>query len=175
MCWVCAARFDSGGATASVRSCWKLPMCLMEPVPASSNTATAGQGWARSDGGSSSGITQLRREKTQPTAVQLQPTGGARRCGRNRSAGSGGGEGGTRGAPATLLQPAGQPMAGPPVPCPMEVPGGAELRDPHGAGGWLEEPWPCGKPLLEQLLAGPVAPCRRVQAGAGLLAGLVTL
>ncbi|KAK4829739.1 hypothetical protein QYF61_006448 [Mycteria americana] len=44
MYWVCMARFWGGGGgrgatgVASVRSCWKLPLCPIEPMPASSKT-----------------------------------------------------------------------------------------------------------------------------------------
>jgi len=59
--------FGSRGAVgvASVRSCQKLPPCLMEPVPASSKMdPQLAKAKPISDGGSTSGITQLRRGKT---------------------------------------------------------------------------------------------------------------
>jgi len=49
---------------ASVRSCWKLPLCLMEPVPADSMTdPPLAKPEPVSDGGSASGIANLRRGK----------------------------------------------------------------------------------------------------------------
>jgi len=56
--------FGSRGATgvASVRSCEKLPPCLIKPVPASSKMdPPLAKAKPISDGGSASGITQLRR------------------------------------------------------------------------------------------------------------------
>jgi len=50
---------------ASVRSCKKLPPCLREPVPAGSKTdLLVAKAKPISDGGSVSGITQLRRGET---------------------------------------------------------------------------------------------------------------
>jgi len=64
--------FGSWGSTAvaSVRSCWKLPLCLLQPVPASSKTdPLLAEAEPISDSGSASGITYLRRK----TAAQQQP------------------------------------------------------------------------------------------------------
>ena len=58
--------FGSEEATgvASVRSCWKLPLCLMEPTPASSKTGPPlAKAEPISNGGSTSGIMYLRRGK----------------------------------------------------------------------------------------------------------------
>ena len=50
---------------ASVRSCEKLPPCLVEPVPAGSKTdLLLAKAKPISDGGSASVITYLRRGKT---------------------------------------------------------------------------------------------------------------
>jgi len=47
---------------ASVRSCWKLPLCLMEPVPAGSKRdPLLGKAKPISNGGSTSEITYLKR------------------------------------------------------------------------------------------------------------------
>ena len=56
----------AGGATgvASVRSCQKLPLCPIEPMPAGSKTdPQLAKAEPISDGGSASGITDLRRGK----------------------------------------------------------------------------------------------------------------
>jgi len=56
--------FSSGGATgmASVRSCWKLPVCQIKPVPAGSKTdPSLAKAEPISDSVSASGITELRR------------------------------------------------------------------------------------------------------------------
>ena len=55
--------FGGGGATgvASVRSCWKLPLCVIEPMPAGSKT---GPLLAKAKPISASVITYLRRKKT---------------------------------------------------------------------------------------------------------------
>jgi len=59
----------AGGAieVVSVRSCQKLPLCSTEPTPASSKTDLL---LAKAEpiraGGSASGITSLRRQKTSP-------------------------------------------------------------------------------------------------------------
>jgi len=58
--------FGSGGAigVASVRSCEKLPPCLIEPVPASYKMdPPLAKAKPVSDSGSTSGITYLRRGK----------------------------------------------------------------------------------------------------------------
>jgi len=55
-----------GGAigVAAVRSCQKLPPCLIDPVPAGSQTdPLLAKGKPVSDGGRASGITELRRGK----------------------------------------------------------------------------------------------------------------
>jgi len=58
--------FDSGGdaGVAAVRSCWELPPCLMEPVPAGSKMdQPLAKAEPSSDSGSASGIKCLRRGK----------------------------------------------------------------------------------------------------------------
>ena len=48
----------------SVRSCWKLPLCLIEPMPAGSKMdLLLAKAKPISDSGSASGITYLRRGK----------------------------------------------------------------------------------------------------------------
>jgi len=50
---------------ASVRSCWKLPPCLVEPMPATSKMdPPLAKAKPISDSGSSSGIMYLRKEKS---------------------------------------------------------------------------------------------------------------
>jgi len=59
--------FGSRGFTevASVRSCWKLPPCLMEPVPAGSKSdPLLANAEPTSNGGRTSGITWLRTGKS---------------------------------------------------------------------------------------------------------------
>ena len=66
--------FGSGGATrvASVRSCKKLPSCLIKPVPASSKTdPPLAKAKPSSDDGSASGIADLRSGKKN-TGVEQQ-------------------------------------------------------------------------------------------------------
>ena len=56
----------TGGVTgvASVRSCWKLPLCLTEPTPAGSKMdPPLAKAEPISDSGSASVITYLRRKK----------------------------------------------------------------------------------------------------------------
>ena len=63
---VCVARFWWGGATgvASVRSCYKLPLCPIEPRPAVFKMdPLLAKAEPISDGGSASGITYLRKGK----------------------------------------------------------------------------------------------------------------
>jgi len=65
--------FGSGGAigVVSVRSCEKLPLCLIKPVPASSKMdPPLAKAKPISDSGSTSGITCLRREKKNPAEKQ---------------------------------------------------------------------------------------------------------
>ena len=115
-----------------MRSCWNLPPCLTEPMPASSKTdPLLGKAEPISDSGSTSVITCLRKGKT---AVQLQPERGVRICERNNSADTKvSEEGGGRGAPGAgaeiPLQPLVQPMVRQAVPLqPTEVNGGADLH-----------------------------------------------
>jgi len=64
--WQC---FGSRGAIglASVRSCEKLPPCLIKPVLAGSKTdLTLPKAKPISDGGSASGITYLRNRRKKP-------------------------------------------------------------------------------------------------------------
>ncbi|GAB0190707.1 EH domain-containing protein 4 [Grus japonensis] len=103
-----------------------------------------------SDGGSASGITELRRGKKEQLGNKLQPERGVRRCERNSPADTQVSEGGGGGAPGTgaeiPLQPVVKAMVKQAVPLqPMEVDGGAEIPPaahggPHaGAGGCLKE------------------------------------
>jgi len=68
--WLCSCSgfawpgFGGGGATgvASVRSCQKLPLCPTDPVPAGSKMdPLVAKAQPISNGGSASGITQLKR------------------------------------------------------------------------------------------------------------------
>jgi len=73
---------------ASVRSCQKLSPCPMEPMPAGSKTdLPLAKAKPISDGGSTSGITHLRRQ-TPPLrhvmAIAVQPERGVRRCERKK-------------------------------------------------------------------------------------------
>ena len=69
---------------ASVRSCWKLPPCPLEPVPPGSKTDLP-LAKAISDGCSASGTMYLRKKKILHNGI-LQQEGGVRRCERNNSA-----------------------------------------------------------------------------------------
>jgi len=70
---------------APVRSCEKLPPCLIQPVPASSKMdLPLAKPEPVSDGGSASGITQLRRGKK--TVGNGSRERGVRRCERNNPA-----------------------------------------------------------------------------------------
>lgn len=74
------SRFQQQGSTgvASIRSCQRLPICQMEPMPAVSKKAKAGP---ISHGGSASGIMYLRGQKACPSSnytravVPWQPVG----------------------------------------------------------------------------------------------------
>jgi len=58
---------------ASVRSCEKLLPCLLKPVPAGSKTdPPLAKAEPISDGGSASGITELRKGRKKSTAVRGQ-------------------------------------------------------------------------------------------------------
>ena len=53
-----------------MRRCQKLPLCLTEPMPAGSKTdPPLAKAEPISDGGSASGITDLRKEKSYCTAA----------------------------------------------------------------------------------------------------------
>ncbi|GAB0184702.1 AN1-type zinc finger protein 5-like [Grus japonensis] len=131
-----------------------------------------------SDGGSVSGITELRRgekkNKTKNThQEELQPERGARTCERNNSADTKvSEEGGGGGAPVPgaeiPLQPLEKTMVRQAVPQqPMEVNSGADIHlqpteDPmteqvDAPKGGCD---PMGSPCWSRLLAGPVAPWR---------------
>ncbi|GAB0187950.1 epimerase family protein SDR39U1 [Grus japonensis] len=136
-----------------------------------------------SDGGSTSGITELRRgEKKQE---ELQPERGVRRCDRNNSAGTKvsaeGGAGGTPGTGAEI--PMVKTMVRQAAPLqPMEVHGGTEadthlqpMEDPTPEQ--VEAPEGGCDPVggLEQAPGRTCGPVERgAHARAGLLAGLVT-
>jgi len=69
-----------------VRSCWKLPPCPTEPVPAGSRTdPLLAKAEPISDGGSTSGITELRRGKKLLCNSSCSQRG-VRRCESNSSA-----------------------------------------------------------------------------------------
>jgi len=54
---------------AAVRSCWKVPLCLIEPMPAGSKVdPPLARAEPIGDGGSASGITYLIRKK-HPTRI----------------------------------------------------------------------------------------------------------
>jgi len=134
---------------ASVRSCQKLPPCLIKPVPASSKMdPPLPKAKPVSDGGRASGITYLRRGKKtcSETAVER----GVRRCERNNLAdakvseeGGGGGARDTR-AESFPLQLVMKTMVRQVVPLQsMEVHSGAEIhlpveRTPHWSS-WRPE------------------------------------
>ncbi|GAB0184744.1 hypothetical protein GRJ2_000939700 [Grus japonensis] len=140
-----------------------------------------------SNGGSASGITELRREKKNLGATFLQPERGVRRCERNNSADTKvSAEGGGGRAPGTgaeiPLQPVEKTMVRQAVPLqPMKDDGRADIHLQPVEDPTLEQVdaqrrlWPHGKPTLEQ---APDRTCglveRGAHAGAGLLAGLVT-
>ena len=67
--------FGSWGVkgVASVRSCWKLPPCLTEPMPAGSKMdPLLAKAEPISDGGHASRIMYLRRGEKEPVQQQLQ-------------------------------------------------------------------------------------------------------
>jgi len=121
---------------ASVRSCEKLPPCLIKPVPAGSETEPPlPKAKPISDGGSASGITDLRRGRKK-AVVRQQLERRVRRCERNNSAdtkvseeGRGGGGAQNVGAETLPLQPMMKTMVRQAVPLqPMEVHGGADIH-----------------------------------------------
>ena len=68
--------FGSWGATgvASVRSCWKLPLCPTEPIPAGSKMdLLPAKAEPISDSGSTSGRTDLRRGAGKPVQWKVLP------------------------------------------------------------------------------------------------------
>ena len=75
LCYVLGLRgkvLVAGGATgvASVRRCQKLPLCPIEPMPASSKMdPLLAKAELISDSGSASGITSLRKGKSYCTAA----------------------------------------------------------------------------------------------------------
>jgi len=122
--------FGSRAATgvASVRNCWKLPLGLTQPVPASSKMdLPLAKAKLITGGGSASVITYLRRGTRN-----LQQERGI--CARNNSADTEvseeGGEGGAAGTGAEiLLQPMMKTKVRQAVSLkPMEVNGGAEVQ-----------------------------------------------
>jgi len=110
--------FGSRGATgvASVRSCQKLPLCLIEPVPVSSKMdPPLAKAKPVSNDGSTSGITYLRSRK-KTLLKNIFPAGGRSGNPTDTKVSE---EGGGRGAPGTRAE----------VPLqPMEVHGGADLH-----------------------------------------------
>ncbi|GAB0209072.1 epimerase family protein SDR39U1 [Grus japonensis] len=138
-----------------------------------------------SNGGSTSGITYLRR-RGKKTRNSFCSQRGVRRCERNNFADTKvSEEGGGGGAPGTRAKIPLQPMektmvkqAGPLQP--MEVDGGADIHLQPMEDSTLEQVEapegdcdPMGSPRWSRLLAGPVDPWR-AHTGAGLLAGPVT-
>jgi len=121
---------------ASVRSCWKLPPCLIKPVPAGSKMdPLLAKARPISDGGSASGIMYLRKERKNLAVKQLGRERGVRRCERNNSAdtkvseGGGGGGAPSVGAETLPLQLVMKTMMRQAVPLQsMDVHGGADLH-----------------------------------------------
>jgi len=69
---LCGKVLVAGGVTgvASVRNCQKLPLCLIEPMPAGSKRdPLLAKAEPISNGGRSTGITQLRREKNLRNSI----------------------------------------------------------------------------------------------------------
>ena len=147
---------------ASVRSCWKLPLCPTEPIPAGSKTDPP-PAKAISDSGSTSGRTYLRRKKSCWDRQKWQPERRVRTCKRNSPAdpqvSAEGGGGGAPGTGAEIpLQPVGKTMVRQAVPLqPREVHGGADLHLQPGEDptpdqmGSRRRLGPRGKPTLEQV------------------------
>jgi len=117
---------------ALVRSCWKLPLCPTEPVPASSEMhPLLAKAEPISDGGSAFVVTCLRRGE-EPAQQQLQQGREVRICERNNSAHTKVSEGGgrrrsrcrSRHSPAACDEDHGEVM---PLQ-PMEVHGGADTH-----------------------------------------------
>ena len=76
MLGLCGKVVVAGGAigVASVRSCLKLPLCLIKPMPAGSKMdPLLAKAEPISDGGSASVITYLRKGKEVTGEWQLQP------------------------------------------------------------------------------------------------------
>jgi len=123
--------FGSGGATvvASVRSCQKLPPCPVDLMPAGSKMdLPLAKAEPISDGGSTSGITQLRRGKktwATATADRAKSENSA-----NTKVGEEGGGGGAPGMRAEIpLQPVEKIMVRQSVPLqPMEFHSGADFH-----------------------------------------------
>ncbi|GAB0184620.1 hypothetical protein GRJ2_000927300 [Grus japonensis] len=122
-----------------------------------------------SNGGSTSGITELGKGKKKKTRDQLQLERGVRICERNNSADTkvsvDGGGGGAPGARAEIpLQPMEKTMVRQTVPLqPMEVNGGADIHLQPVENPTLEQVEtpeggcdPMGSPHWSKLLAGPV-------------------
>ena len=70
---------DEVTGVASVRSCWNLPLCLTEPIPAGSKMdLPPAKAEPISDSGNASGITFLRRKKSFWDRQKQQPERGVR-------------------------------------------------------------------------------------------------
>jgi len=114
---------------ASVRRCKMLPLCLIEPMPASSKThPPLAKAEFISKGGSASGITYLRRGKKTPSP-QLRLERGLKICERNSSADTKVSEEGQRGGAPGALQPMEKIMVRQAVPLQsMKVHGEADIH-----------------------------------------------
>jgi len=166
----------AGGAieVASVRSCEKLPPCLIKPVPAGSKMdLLLAKARPISDGGSALVITCLRRGKKNVLKWQSRERG-VRGCERNYFADTKvsekqrGGDARNVGAESLPLQLMMKTMVRQAVPLqPMEVHGGADihLQPVEGTPRWSR--WipegGCdlmGRPRWSRLLPGPADPWR---------------
>ena len=157
---------------ASVRSCKKLVLCSIKPMPAGSkNDPLLAKAKPISNSSSTSAITSLREESCCTTATAAER--GVRLCERNSSAGTKvSAEGGGGGAPGTRaeipLQPLMKTMVRQAVTLqPTEVNSGADMHlqpmedpTPEQVNAPKEGCDPMGSPCWNRFLAGPVDPRR---------------
>jgi len=150
----------------SLRSCWKLPLRLIEPIPAISKMdPLLTKAKPISDGGSTSGLKYLRRGKKTLQCNSRQKRG-VRLCERNSPADTKVSEGGGEGAPGMRAEIPLQPMMKTMVrPCSLwrsvveQISTCSAWKTPHRSR-WMPEGGfnPMGSPRWSRLLAGPVAP-----------------